>query len=121
MKDKYRLGDKELVRRLDLLLQDMCKQYCARLNHSKRKYAEVMGDEGDTLEDNAVADVMASSIHPASSIQLAWKKAVMLYVVDPEVDPTPAGGAGHPKVGDKYEWVGDIEISIIYEPTLSDL
>ena len=25
MKDKYQLGDKEVVRRLDLLLQDVCK------------------------------------------------------------------------------------------------
>ena len=103
MKDKYRLGDKEVVHWLDLLLQDVCKQYCACLNRSKWKYTEAMGDEGDTLEDDAVADAVASSIHPASSIQPAWMKAVMLYIVDPEVDPTPAGGAGHPKVGDKYE------------------
>ena len=35
MKSKYKNGDKDVKRRLDLLLQDVCKQWCAKLNRHK--------------------------------------------------------------------------------------
>ena len=120
MKEKYYTGDKEVIRRLDLLLQDVCKQYCARMNRSKRKYADVMGNEGEA-STSLRTDVPVDMPPVSSASDPAWKKAVILYLVDPEVDPTPAGGLGHPKVGGKYEWVGDSEIGVLYEPTLSDI
>ena len=79
-----------------------------------------MGDEGEA-STSLHRDVPADMPPVSSASDPAWKKAVNLYLVDPVVDPTPAGGLGHPKVGGKYEWVGDSEIGVLYEPTLSDV
>jgi hypothetical protein len=123
MKEQYKRGDKEVVRRTDLLLQDICKQYVQRMNRSKRKLEEALRDDGDPSGDDAgVGPSSSSSKRVRADTDTKWSKAVVLYLVDPEVDPTTAGGAGHPKTTDgKFAWCGESEIGVLYEPTLKEV
>ena len=82
------------------------------MNWSKCKYADVMGDEGEA-STSLHRDVPTDMPPVSSASDLAWKKAVILYLVNPEVHPTPTGRLGHPKVGGKYKWVDDSEIGVL--------
>jgi hypothetical protein len=107
MKEKYRQGDHEVTRRLDLLLQDICKQYAARLNRAKRKYDEAMGAE------EAAEGAAEEPQIPAAVPDVGWKKAVIIYLIDPEEDPKDANG--------KYLWRGETEIGVLNEPSMKEL
>ena len=114
MKGQYRKGDKSVQRKLDLLLQDVCKQWCAKLNRNKRRAALVDEDSDD--------DAAAATPPAAKKIrtQGAWTRAVKIYIVDPPVNP--AGGAtGHPKAGSRYAWTGDPFIGTLEEPTMAEV
>ena len=83
---------------------------------TKCKYTEVIGDE-----EEASKDIPADMPPVLSASVWAWKKVVILYLMDPEVDPSLTGRLSHPKVGGKYEWIGNSEIGVLYESTLSDV
>ena len=122
MKGQYRKGDKLVRRKLDLLLQDVCKQWCAKLNRNKRR-ATLVDDDSDN--NNAAAPPPAKRTRTRE-----WTRAVKIYIVDPPVDPTgaavPVAGAvappGHPKnAAGKYVWMGDPFIGMLEEPTMAEV
>ena len=69
------------------------------MSRSKRKYAQALGDE-DKVASSAVAEAAAELATPLA--EPLWKRAVVLYLVDLDVDPT-GNGMSHPKIGGKYE------------------
>ena len=70
---------------MDLLLQDICKQYAARLNRAKRKYDEAMGAE-------EAAEGAAAAEEPQNPPDVGWKKVVIIYLIDPEENPKDING-----------------------------
>ena len=71
--------------------------------------------------------MLASSVVAEAVVELAtplaeplWKRAVVIYLVDPDVDPT-GNGEGHLKIGGKYEWIGESAIGVLFEPLLAEV
>lgn len=119
MKAKYTNGDEVVKRRLDLLLQDVCKQWCAKLNRHKRKYDATPAAPAARADDGkAEADERPTKTQRRSAA--AFTKAVKIYIVNPIVDPN-GGAAGHPKAGGKYEWIGHPFIGTLYDSTMAEV
>ena len=102
---------------MDLLLQDVCKQYAARLNRAKRKYEEAMGPAEEAItEDNADKE------HMPTAVRAGFRKAVVIYLIDPEIDSATGLEYGHPKdINRKYLWKGESEIGVVNKPSMKEL
>ena len=87
------------------------------MSRSKQKYAQALGDE-DEVASSAVAKAAAELAMLLA--EPLWKRAVVLYLVDPDVNPT-GNGVGHLKIGKKYEWMGESEIGVLFEPSLAEV
>ena len=122
MKSKYKNGDKDVKRRLDLLLQDVCKQWCAKLNRHKRKYDATPAASAAAATPSADDNDSDADEPPAKRRRTpaGFNKPVKIYIVDPDVDPL-GGAAGHPKGGAKYKWIGQPLIGILYEPSMAEV
>ena len=117
MKEKYRQGDQEVIRRLDLLLQDICKQYAACLNHAKWKYEEAMDSAKEAIaKDNAEKEYMPAAICAR------FRKAMVIYLINPEIDLATCLESGHPKdINGMYLWKGESKIGLVNEPLIKEL
>ena len=70
----------------------------------------------------AIAEDNADKEHVLAAIHARFRKAVVIYLIDPEIDPATGLDSGHPKdINRKYLWKGESEIGVVKKPSMKEL
>ena len=70
----------------------------------------------------AIAKDNANKEHVPAAICAGFRKAVVIYLIDPEINLATGLESGHTKdINGKYLWKGESEIGVVNEPSIKEL
>ena len=71
--------------------------------------------------EEAIAKDNADKEHVPAAICARFRKAIVIYLIDPEIDLATGLESGHPKdINRKYLWKGESKIGVVNEPSMKE-